>query len=126
MIREATLIVLVTSATLGSQLLIKGAIARLALKTPGLTGAAWLAAVVFSPEVILAIALQGVGFLIWVTVISRMKLGVAVGLAGASLYLLLPLVSWWLYGERLVSAQWLGLVLITGGVLLLSITARGG
>lgn len=124
MIREILMILFVTCATLGSQLLVKHAVVQIATLTPGLKGVDWLVAAVTSPQVLAAVAVQGVGFVVWVVVVSRVKLGVAFGMSGAFFYLLLAAVSWWLYGERLVPAQWAGLVFITVGVLMISLLGR--
>ena len=71
MIREILMILFVTCSTLGSQLLIKHAVAQLALRSPPLSGMPRLFAAVLSPTVIAAIAVQGIGFLVWVVVVSR-------------------------------------------------------
>ena len=73
-----------------------------------------------SPLVWAAVVIQGVGFIVWVVVISKLKLGVAFALAGASLYILMALVAWLLHGERLAPVQWAGLMLISCGVLMVS------
>lgn len=77
-----------------------------------------------SPYVLISLALMGMNFILWVFVISRANLGYAIGFAGAFFYLILPLLSWWLYGDRLSLLQWGGLVLITLGILCLQ--AKGG
>lgn len=124
MIREMLMILFVTCATLGSQLLIKRAVLDLATRAPGLKGLDWMLAAVTSPPVIAAVALQGLGFLVWVVVVSRVKLGVAFAMSGASFYILLAAASWWFYGERLAPGQWLGLILISTGVLLVGSLGR--
>ncbi len=121
---EILMIMFVTCTTLGGQLLIKQAVTTLATRTPALQGVEWLVAALLSPQVIVAIILQGAGFLIWVVVVSRMKLGVAFATSGAFFYILLALVSWWLFGERLGAAQWIGLALISAGVLTMSLAGR--
>lgn len=124
MIREILMIVFVTCATLSSQLLIKHAVINIAIRTPGLAGFEWLKTAVLSPHVITAVALQGVGFLVWVVVVSRVKLGIAFAISGAFFYVLLAAVSWWLYGERLTPGQWVGLVFISTGVVMVSMLGR--
>lgn len=124
MIREILMILFVTCSTLGSQLLIKHAVAQLALRTPPLTGMPWLVAAVLSPTLIAAIAVQGIGFLVWVVVVSRVKLGVAFAISGGSFYILMALVTWLLYGERLSLGQWAGLALISSGVLMVSLLGQ--
>lgn len=120
MIREILMILFVSCSTLGSQLLIKRALLHLAIRDPDLKGFNWLLAAMLSPGVLAAVAIQGLGFTIWVVVVSRVKLGLAFAISGASFYILMAAVSWWLYGERLAPVQWAGIVFISAGVLMLS------
>ena len=126
MIRETLMILFVTCATLGSQLLIKYSVTGIAARSPGLKGMDWLLSAVVSPPIIAAILLQGVGFLVWIAVVSRVKLGLAFATSGAFFYILLAAMSWWLYGERLTPVQWGGLFLITAGVLMTGVLGRAG
>lgn len=119
MIREILMIVFVTLSTMGSQLLVKNGVNVLAERSPGLSGIRWLLAAVLSPSIIAAVAIQGVGFLVWVVVVSRMKLGVAFAISGAFFYLLIALASWYFYGEKLNPWQWGGLAMISTGVALM-------
>lgn len=114
------MIVFVACSTLGSQVLIKRSLLQLATHSPDLKGFDWLMAAVLSPGILSAIAIQGLGFLIWVVVVSKVKLGLAFAINGASFYILMAMVSWWLYGERLTPVQWGGIALISIGVLMLS------
>ncbi len=72
-------------------------------------------AAVLSPSIIGAVAIQGVGFLVWVVVVSRMKLGIAFAISGAFFYLFIALSSWLIYGEKLSVLQWGGLAMISCG-----------
>lgn len=121
MLTEILMILVVTCTTLGSQLLIKYAVTQIAQKTPALVGMQWLIAAVTSPPIMLAIFIQGLGFIIWIVVVSRIKLGVAFAISGSFFYLLIALSSWMLYGERLGVMQWMGLVFVSAGVLMLTI-----
>lgn len=123
--RELWMILFVTCSTLGSQLLIKSAVTKIAARTPAPVGVDWLVAVILSPKVWLAVAAQGVGFLVWIAVVSRMKLGAAFATSGALFYLLLALASWAIYDERLTTGQWLGIGLVSAGVLMISFFGRG-
>lgn len=125
MFREILMILFVTCSTLGSQLLIKRAVGQLATRTPVPTGIDWLLAAMLSPTVILAIAVQGIGFIVWVVVVSRVKLGVAFAISGGSFYLLMAAATWLLYGERLSPWQWGGIALISVGVLMVSMLGQG-
>lgn len=124
MIREVLMIAFVTLSTMGSQLLVKNGVTTLAERTPDLKGMQWLLAAVLSPSIIAAVAVQGLGFLMWVVVVSRMKLGIAFAISGAFFYLLIAFASWIFYGERLSSMQWGGLVMISGGVVLMVLDAK--
>jgi multidrug transporter EmrE-like cation transporter len=124
MFRDLLMIVFVTCSTLGSQLLVKRAVTGIAARTPVPQGVDWLLAAVLSPTVWLAVAIQGVGFVVWMVVVSRVKLGIAFATSGAFFYVLLAALSWYLYGERLAPLQWAGIVLISAGVLMMSMFAR--
>jgi len=63
--------------------------------------------------------------MVWVVVVSRVKLGMAFAISGSFFYLLIALASWQLYGERLNALQWAGIVLVSCGVLLLTQPGRG-
>lgn len=125
MLREILMIVFVTCSTIGSQLLVKHSVARIAEASPVPVGLAWLSAIVQSPTIWAAVAIQGVGFLVWAAVVSRVKLGVAFAISGAFFYLLIAFASWYLYGERLAATQWAGIVLVSVGVLMVSMTGQG-
>jgi multidrug transporter EmrE-like cation transporter len=120
MVREILMILFVTCSTLGSQLLIKDSVMRIARHVPVPSGLDWLMAVVLAPRIWMAVALQGIGFLVWVVVISRVKLGMAFAISGAFFYILIALLGWQLYGERLAPLQWTGIVLVSVGVLMIS------
>jgi multidrug transporter EmrE-like cation transporter len=124
MIREILMIIFVTLSTMASQLLVKNGVNNLAERMPGLKGVQWLMAAVLSPSIIGAVAIQGVGFLVWVVVVSRMKLGVAFALSGGIFYFLIALSSWFFFGEKLALAQWAGLSLISAGVLLMALAGK--
>lgn len=125
MIPETLMIVFVTCTTLGGQLLVKHAVTQIAARQPALAGWHWLLAAMLSPGVLAAVVLQGIGFAVWVVVVSRLKLGVAFAISGSFFYVLLALLSWWIYGEKLSVGQWMGIVLISAGVLMVSLLKQG-
>ena len=124
MLRDLTMIVFVTCSTLGSQLLVKRAMLGISGRDPAPRGLDWLVAAISSPTIWLAVAIQGVGFIVWMAVVSRVKLGVAFATSGAFFYVLLAGLSWYLYGERLSAGQWFGIALISVGVLMISLLGR--
>lgn len=124
MFREILMIVFVTCSTLGSQLLVKRAVTEIAARDPMPTGVQWLLAACLSPGVIMAVAIQGIGFIVWVVVVSRVKLGVAFAISGSFFYILIAAASWFFYGERLGPLQWFGLTLVSSGVLLMTLSGK--
>jgi drug/metabolite transporter (DMT)-like permease len=116
------LIVMVSINAVLGQLLLKRGIAALG----GTAALAMLPRFIFaairSPWICAAVAVQGFGYFLWMIVVSRVKLGVATASVGGAFYLLLALAAWGFYGEALTSVQWLGIVLITIGVVCVSQT----
>jgi drug/metabolite transporter (DMT)-like permease len=117
------LILVTTLCTIGSQLLLKRAITGIApiLRESGVIGFMWAAAT--SPGVLLALALQVMGYLVWMLVLTRAQLSVAFAISGSFFYLLMAAASWWLFEERLTGIQWGGLGLISVGVLMVTLGA---
>ena len=69
-----------------------------------------------SPYVMGAFFLQGIIALFWVYVLSRTKLVYLFTMSGAFFYILLALTSWIVLGEKLSLIQWLGVFMISFGV----------
>ena len=124
MIREILMILFVTLSTMASQLLVKHGVTTLGERAPDLKGFPWLMTAVLSPSIIAAVAIQGIGFLTWVVVVSRMKLGVAFAISGGLFYFLIALSSWFFFGEKLALAQWMGILFISAGVLLMALAGK--
>ena len=72
--------------------------------------------VMHSPYVMSAFFLQGIIALFWVYVLSRTKLIYLFTMSGAFFYILLALTSWIVLGEKLSLVQWLGVFMISFGV----------
>lgn len=68
------------------------------------------------PHVVCALFLQGIILLLWIYVLSRTQLVYLFMMSGAFFYILLALASWIVLGERLSLIQWLGVLLISFGV----------
>ncbi|MGV8931085.1 MAG: EamA family transporter [Luteimonas sp.] len=77
-----------------------------------------------SPLVVLALSLQVLGYVAWLFVLSKEKLSVAFALSGSSFYLLMAVASWYFFNERLSMIQWLGLLMISVGVILITMTRQ--
>jgi len=74
-----------------------------------------------SPWIYISVALQILSYVIWMLIVSREKLGVATASAGAGFYILMALSAWLIYGEILSPLQWAGIVLVTLGVVCISL-----
>jgi drug/metabolite transporter (DMT)-like permease len=74
-----------------------------------------------SPWIYASVALQILGYILWMLVVSREKLGVATASIGAGFYVLMALSAWLVYGESLSPLQWVGIVLVTLGVICISL-----
>ena len=69
-----------------------------------------------SPWVYASVTLQVLSYVLWLVIVSREKLGVATASVGAGFYVLMALSAWLIYGETLSTLQWVGIVLVTCGV----------
>lgn len=115
------LVFTVTLITIGSQLVLKGAIDGLVdvLRTQGVL--AFVIEAATTLRVILAVTMQGMGYVLWWFVIAQERLSVAFAISGSFFYLTMAAASWILYDEKLSIQQWIGLTLITAGVLIVNL-----
>jgi drug/metabolite transporter (DMT)-like permease len=74
-----------------------------------------------SPWIYASVAVQILGYVMWMLVVSREKLGVATASIGAGFYVLMALSAWLIYNETLTTLQWTGIVLVTVGVVCISL-----
>jgi small multidrug resistance pump/undecaprenyl phosphate-alpha-L-ara4N flippase subunit ArnE len=73
-----------------------------------------------SPWIYGSLTLQVLGYFLWMLLVSHEKLGIATASVGAGFYILMAFAAWAAYGETLNGVQWLGIVLITVGVVCVS------
>jgi multidrug transporter EmrE-like cation transporter len=118
------LILIVTLCTIGSQLILKNGVGQITaiLREQGIV--AFLIAAATSPVIIGALAIQGLGYVVWLFVLTQSRLSTAFATSGSFFYLVMAAASWYLYGERLTLAQWFALVLISAGVMILNLQAK--
>lgn len=114
------IILIVTMFTIASQLLLKKAINSISVILDG-NYFNYIYAVLTSPYVISAIIFQGIGFILWIFVINKLKLGIAFALSGSFFYILMALLSWYFFGEQIKTLQWAGLFFISIGVVFLTV-----
>ena len=72
-----------------------------------------------TPLVWLGLSCYGVSALLWLVVLSRLDLSYAY-LMLASMYVLIPLVSWLFLGERIPPMRWLGMIVVVLGVVIVA------
>lgn len=117
------LIISVALCTVITQILLKGAGANVSqlIQDYTLGGFGKLISYIFTePKILIAIALQGFGFILWIIVLSKEQAGLALGLGGASVYLLTAAAEWSIYGTHLSAVKILALILVSAGALLLA------
>ena len=115
------LIAAVTLNAVAGQLLLKHALATLGGRAALGTMSKFIGDALSSPWMYGSLAIQGLGYILWIVLISREKLGVATASVGAGFYALMPFCAWIMYGESLTNIQWLGIGLITIGVTCVSL-----
>jgi drug/metabolite transporter (DMT)-like permease len=103
------------------QLFLKRALATLGGKAAFADFPKFIFAAARSPWIYTSVAIQAVGYILWMIVITRVKLGVATALVGAGFYVLMAACAWFFYGESITYLQWFGIVFITIGVTCLSL-----
>jgi drug/metabolite transporter (DMT)-like permease len=76
-----------------------------------------------SPLIYVSLAIQACGYILWMVLVSRMKLGLATASVGAGFYVCIALAAWGIYGESLTYLQWLGIGFIVIGVTCIGLAA---
>lgn len=115
------LLIAFTVNTVISQLVLRRALN--ALGTPAnLSGIPrFIGSAALSPWIYTSVTLQILSYVLWMLIVSREKLGVATASVGAGFYILMALSAWLVYGETLSPVQWTGIVLVTLGVVCISL-----
>jgi drug/metabolite transporter (DMT)-like permease len=73
--------------------------------------------ILHSPYVLGALALQGTLALFWIYLLSKTQLVYLFTMSGAFFYILLALASWIVLGEKLSFVQWMGVMMISVGII---------
>lgn len=121
------LILAVSFCTVATQLLLKNIGPQVAQLTPELSLSNFSKIIVLAstePKVIMAVGLQGLGFLMWIIVLSKEQAGMALGLGGASAYLLTAIAEWAMYDTQLSLVKICALFLISVGAILLAAASK--
>lgn len=106
-----------TIIAVASQLLLRRATVALGGAPAGWSGLPrFVGQAALSPWIYGALGLQVIGYVLWLVIVAREKLGVATAIIGAGFYVLTALSAWLIYGESLSALQWTGVALVTCGV----------
>jgi multidrug transporter EmrE-like cation transporter len=71
-----------------------------------------------NPWILIAIPWYGAGFLIWLVVLSKLNLSYAYSFLALA-YVLVPLFSWLLFRENIPILQWVGILVVCLGLMLI-------
>ncbi|MFI4891524.1 MAG: hypothetical protein ACHQIL_13420 [Steroidobacterales bacterium] len=115
------LIIAVTVNAVAGQLLLKRAMISIGRSPTLATLPAFIMFAAKSPWVYASLAIQGLGYLLWMILISRVKIGIATASVASGFYVLMAFCAWAVYGEALTVLQWLGIGFITIGVACVSL-----
>ncbi len=74
-----------------------------------------LIAVACAPALYAALTLYGFATLLWIWILSRVPLSQAYPWAAVGM-VIVPLLGWYLYGERIAPVFWVGVALIAAGI----------
>ena len=98
---------------------------RAALQVADETAFAAILKLSLSPTLWAALTLYGTATLLWVLILRTTPLSLAYPFAALG-FVLLPLLSWWLFDEKLGWALLAGTALIVCGVLVVALGTRNG
>ena len=98
---------------------------RAALQVADETALAAILKLSFSPTLWVALILYGLATVLWILILRTVPLSLAYPFVALG-FVLLPLLSWWLYDEKLGMNLLAGTGLIVCGVLVVTLGARSG
>lgn len=73
----------------------------------------------FTPYVALGLLLYLLSSIFWLTALSREELSYLYPLIAMG-YVIVALLSWWFFGDKIMALRWIGIVLICAGVTLVA------
>ena len=118
--RASFLVVAITLGALGQIAL------KLGMKGAGeITGPAALLQAVLKPYVLLGLALYALSTCFWLTVISKWQLSYAYPMIAIG-YVLVVFLSLYIFKESVAPLQWLGILLMIGGLVLVVTFGHSG
>jgi multidrug transporter EmrE-like cation transporter len=115
-----TVFLLSVLTTIAAQLLLKKATSSQSLNFEASRWFSSLVALATNPYLIGWILSAGISAALWVYVLSRFELSFAFPISTALSYILILVLSWWLFGEQMSLTRWIGIGLVCIGIFITS------
>ena len=71
-----------------------------------------------NPYLLAWIFFAGISAALWIFVVSRFELSFAFPISTTLSYVLILILSWWLFGEQMPVTRWIGVALMCAGIFL--------
>jgi len=104
------------AATIIGQLLLKKATAAQRLNFDPSQLWATVLALALNPYLLGWVLSAGVSAALWIFVVSRFELSLAFPIATTLSYILILVLSWWLFDEQMTLTRWIGVGLMSAGI----------
>jgi multidrug transporter EmrE-like cation transporter len=102
--------------TIAGQLLLKKATSSQRLSFDASNLVPSLMALATNPFLLAWILFAGVSAALWIYVLSRFELSLAFPVSTTLSYILILVLSWWLFGEQMTIMRWIGIGLMCVGI----------
>jgi drug/metabolite transporter (DMT)-like permease len=113
MMKTTFMIIVVAFGNVVSQLILKKGVVELKIEHIDFS---YLLRAISSPYIITALFIQIFCYIVWLFVLAKANLGYALGLSGAMFYIIIALLGWWFFNEKMTLLQWIGLFSISFGI----------
>lgn len=113
----ANIIFLISIATtITGQLLLKKATATQRFSLDPTQLLSTLTALVLNPYLVGWVLSAGISATLWIVVLSRFELSLAFPVSTTLSYILILVLSWWLFDEQMTVTRWIGIGLMSVGI----------
>jgi multidrug transporter EmrE-like cation transporter len=120
---RSALLLAIASVTMSAlaQVLLKAGMAAPAVSALADAGtrASHLVAALTHPLVLLGLGLYGASAVVWLLVLARLDVSMAYPIVALG-FVLTAMLGWWIHGESVSAMRWVGIVVITVGVVIVA------
>lgn len=102
--------------TIAGQLLLKKATSSQRLSFDASNLVPSLMALATNPFLLAWVLFAGISAALWIYVLSRFELSLAFPVSTTLSYILILVLSWWLFGEQMTVMRWIGIGLMCVGI----------